>query len=85
MDMTTIRVHSDTKAQLDKFKDSKNESYDDVIKKIIHIIKRIKIGSKLNKESLLSEEASHAIEKARKRIKAGRFVSEKEAKKRLGF
>ena len=36
-------------------------------------------------EPELSKEAVIAIENARKRIKAGNFVTEEEAKKRLGF
>ncbi len=34
---------------------------------------------------LLSKDAIIAIENARKRIKAGKFVTEEEAKNRLGF
>ena len=32
MDATTIKIHGDTKSQLDKFREYKNESYDEVIK-----------------------------------------------------
>jgi len=39
----------------------------------------------MNKELRLSDTTINSIEKARKRIKAGNFVTEKEAKKRLGF
>jgi len=79
MHTTTIKVHKDTKAQLDKFREYKNESYDEVIRKIIYIVKKAKTHPKLSKEAII------AIEKARKRIKEGNFVSEEEAKKRLGF
>jgi len=79
MDATTIKVHEDTKAQLDKFREYKNESYDEVIKKMIYIAKKAKTQPELSKEAII------AIEKARKRIKAGNFVSEEEARKRLGF
>ena len=34
---------------------------------------------------MISKEAVLVIEKARKRIKSGNFVTEEEAKKRLGF
>ena len=79
MNATTIKVHEDTKAQLDQFREYKNESYDEVIKKIIYIAKKAKTQPELSKEAVI------AIEKARKRIKAGNFVSEEEARRRLGF
>ena len=77
--VTTIKIHEGTKQQLDLFREYKNESYDEVIKKMIYIAKKAKTQPKLSKEIVI------AIEKARKRIKAGNFVSEEEAKKRLGF
>ena len=79
MDATTIKLHEDTKEQLDKFREYKNESYDEVIKKVIFIAKTCE------KEPELSKETIKAIEKARERIKKGKFVTEAEAKKRLGF
>lgn len=79
MDATTIKIHGETKNQLDKFREYKNESYDEVIKKMVYILKKIKTHPELSKEAVI------AIEKARKRIKAGNFVTEEEAKKRLGF
>ena len=79
MNVTTIKVHEDTKVQLDQFREYKNESYDEVIKKMIYIAKKAKTQPELSKEAVI------AIEKARKRIKAGNFLSEEEAKRRLGF
>ncbi len=79
MSTTTIKVHEDTKLQLDKFREYKNESYDEIIKKMIYILKKIKTQPELSKEAII------AIEKARKRIKEGNFVTEEEARKRLGF
>ncbi len=79
MSTTTIKVHEDTKLQLDKFREYKNESYDEIIKKMIYILKKIKTQPELSKEAVI------AIEKARKRIKEGNFVTEEEARKRLGF
>ena len=73
----TIRVHGDTKVELDKFREYKNESYDEVIKKIIFIVKTAKTKPELSKEVV------EAIEKARERIKRGKFLTEAEAKKRL--
>jgi predicted transcriptional regulator len=79
MDATTIKLHTETKHALDQFREYKNESYDEVIRKMIYIIKKFKTQPELSKEAI------SAIEKARKRIKAGKFVTEEEAKKRLGF
>ena len=79
MEATTIKIHGNTKQQLDQFREYKNESYDEVIKKMIYIAKKIKTQPELSKEVIL------AIEKARKRIKSGNFVTEEEARKRLGF
>lgn len=79
MDATTIKVHEETKHSLDGFREYKNESYDEVIKKMIYIIKTCK------KQPELSQETIEAIERARERIKKGKFVSEDEARKRLGL
>ena len=79
MDVTTIKIKLDTKHQLDQFKEYKRESYDELIRKMIYIVKKVKTQPELSKEAIT------AIENARKRIKAGNFVTEEEAKKRLGF
>jgi len=79
MDATTIKLHTVTKHELDQVREYKNESYDEVIQKMIYIIKNLKTKPELSKEAI------SAIEKARKRIRAGKFISEEEAKKRLGF
>ena len=79
MDATTIKLHGNTKRQLAKFKEYKNESYDEVINKMIFIANKAKTNPELSKETVI------AIENARKRIKAGNFITEEEARKRLGF
>lgn len=79
MNVTTIKLQGETKAQLDKLREYKNESYDELINKIIYIVKNIK------KQPELSLEAVEAIESARKRIKSSSYIMEEEAKKRLGF
>ena len=79
METTTIKIQEDTKLELDKFREYKNESYDEVIKKMVYIAKNVKEQPKLSKETVI------AIEQARERIKAGNFVTEAEARKRLGF
>ena len=79
MNATTIKIHKDTKAEIDRFREYKNESYDEVLRKIIYIVKSIK------KDPDLSKETIQAIEQSRKRIKQGHFLTEEEAKKRLGL
>jgi len=79
MTTTTIKIQNDTKSQIDQFREYKNESYDEVIKKLIFIVKNLKEEPELSKETI------KAIEAARERIKKGHFVSEEEAKYRLGL
>jgi len=79
MQNTTIKIHHNTKQQLDTFREYKNESYDEVIKKVVFIAKASA------KQPELSKETINAIEKARQRIKKGHFLTEEEAKKRLGI
>jgi len=79
MSATTIKIQTDTKSQIDQFREYKNESYDEVIKKLIFIVKNLK------KEPELSKETIEAIEAARKRIKKGHFITEEEARRRLGL
>ena len=76
---TTIKIHEDTKIQLDQFREHLGESYDEVIKKVMYIAKTCKNDPKLSKETIV------AIEKSRERIQKGSFVSEEDAKKRLGL
>ncbi len=76
---TTLKIHRSTKQELDTFREYKNESYDELIQKIVYIAKNCKEKPELSQEVIL------AIEKARERIKKGKFLSEEEAKKRLGL
>jgi hypothetical protein len=79
MKTTTVKLHTDTKQQLDLFREYGNESYDEVIKKIIFIADNCKTDPELSKETV------NAIEVARARIKKGNFLTEAEARKRLGL
>ena len=79
MEVTTIKVNQATKSELDKFREYKNESYEEVIQKILFIAKNAAT------EPELSREAIEAIEKARERIRKSNFLTEAEAKKRLGL
>ena len=79
MESTTIKLHQETKSRLDHFREYGNETYDEVIKKMIYIVNTCK------KEPELSQETILAIEKARERIKKGKFLTEEQARKRLGL
>lgn len=79
MEATTIKLHGSTKTELDQFREYRNESYDEIIQKMIYIAKKVRTQPELSKEAVES------IEKARKRIKAGSFLTEEDARKRLGF
>ena len=79
MSTTTIKLYNETKSELDKFREYKNESYDEVVRKLIFITKNIESNPKLSKETL------KVITAARKRIASGNYLTEKQAKKRLGL
>lgn len=79
MQATTIKIQTQTKEQLNTFREYKNESYDEVIQKLVYI------ATNIDKNPEISKETVHAIEKARERIKNGNFVTEEEAAKRLGL
>ena len=79
MNATTIKIHQDTKIGLDKFREYKNESYDEVIKKMLFILKNVEENPKLSTETL------KAVSAASERITSGKFLTEEEAKKRLGL
>ena len=79
MNTTTIKINKDTKAEIDRYREYKNESYDEVLRKLLYIIKSIK------KDPDLSKEAIQVIEAARKRMNKGHYYTEEEAKKILGL
>ena len=79
MSATTIKIHKDTKAEIDRFREYKNESYDEVLRKLLFIVKSIR------KDPELSKEAIQAIEAARKRMDKGHYYTKEEAKKILGL
>ncbi len=76
---TTIRLNQATKAELDAFKQYKSESYDELVRKLIYLIKLAEKKPKLSQKTILE------IKEARKRIKNGEFYTEDEAKKILGL
>jgi len=76
---TTIRINQATKTELDAFKQYKNESYDELVRKLIYLAKMCEKKPKLSQQTLLE------IKDARERIKKGEFYTEAEAKKILGL
>lgn len=77
--VTTIKLDFGTKTALDSFKQYKNESYAEVVKKLIYIVKN------LDDEPPLSKQTKAEIEAARAEIRAGNFYTEEEMAKRLGL
>jgi predicted transcriptional regulator len=76
---TTIRLNPATKEKLDEFRQYKNESYDELVRKLIFLAKTCE------KEPKLSQKTIAEIKEAREKIKKGEFYSEEEAKKILGL
>jgi len=76
---TTIRLNTETKQNLDEFKQYKNESYNELIRKLIYIARMCEKDPKLSKKTI------QEIKEARERIKKGEFYTETEAKKILGL
>jgi predicted transcriptional regulator len=76
---TTIKLEKETKRELDAFREYKNESYDEILRKILYIAKNVEKNPQLSKKTI------REIEKARKRIQEGNFYTEEEMKKILGL
>lgn len=79
MQETTIRLGVKTKSELDSLRQYKNESYNELIRKLLFIVKTCETEPKISQKSIIE------INKAREQIKKGEFYSEEEAKKILGF
>lgn len=76
---TTIRLNLKTKTELDSFKQYKNESYDELVRKLLYLAKLTEKEPKLSQKTILE------IKEARERIKKGEFYTEEETKKLLGL
>jgi predicted transcriptional regulator len=76
---TTIRLNQLTKDQLDTFKQYKNESYDELVRKLIYLAKLCEKEPKLSQKTLIE------IKEARARIKKGEYYTQEEVEKRFGL
>ena len=76
---TTIRLNQETKSELNRFRQYKNESYNELIRKLLFIVKMCE------KKPQLSQRTIQEIKEARERVKKGEFYTEEEAKKILGL
>lgn len=76
---TTIRINPRTKEELDTFRQYKSESYDELVRKLIYLVKLTEKEPKLGQKTIIE------IKEARDRIKKGEFYTEEEAKKILGL
>ena len=76
---TTIRINKETKAKIDEFRQYKNESYDELLRKLVHIAKTVEKNPKLSQKTILE------IREARERVKKREYYTEEEAKKILGL
>jgi predicted transcriptional regulator len=70
---TTIQISDNVKSTLDRMKMMERETYNEVIERMIE------------DDLELNEKTKREVEEARKRIKAGKFITHKEAKRRLGL
>jgi hypothetical protein len=77
--VTTIKLKEQTKKELDSFREYKNETYDEIVRKILYIAKNI------GKNPQLSEKTIKEIKEARKRIREGNFYTEEEVREILGL
>ncbi len=70
---TTIQISDNVKLVLDRMKMIERETYNEVIERMIE------------DDLELNEKTKIEIEEARKRIKAGKFITQEEAKKKFGL
>ena len=73
---TTIKLEMGTKASLDKLKIHPRETYDDVIKRLVHIA--------IDDEPLSDETLEH-LKEAMEDVRAGRVRPMKDVMRDLGF
>jgi hypothetical protein len=72
--VTTIKLKEQTKKELDTFREYKNETYDELVRKVLYIAKNIMKNPQLSKKTI------REIEEARKRIREDNFYTEEEVR-----
>ena len=77
--VTTIKLKEQTKKELDTFREYKNETYDEIVRKILYIAKNVR------KNPQLSEKTIREIEETRRRIREGNYYTEEEVREILGL
>ena len=77
--VTTIKLQEKTKSNLDKYREYRNETYEELVRKLIYIADTAKLEPHLSKQTILD------IEAARERIKKGQYYTEADVKKMLGL
>ncbi len=77
--LTTIKLKKETKKELDTFREHPNESYDQVLRKVMFI------SGKAENEPELSQKTIQEIQEARERMSKGEFLTEEQMRKRLGL
>lgn len=75
--VTSIQLDNKTKSKLEKMKTFPKESYDDVVNRLLNIVE--------DDEGVLSQQTIKNIEKSLSEIKAGKVLSHKDVKRRLGL
>ena len=79
MDICTIKLRPNTKRVLDSFREYRNESYEEILDKIVFVAKTAEKNPKLSQKTV------REIEAARERIRNGSFYDEAAVKKTLGL
>jgi predicted transcriptional regulator len=75
--VTSIQLENKTKARLEKLKSFPKESYDDVVNRLLNVAE--------DDEGVLSKQTIKNIEKSLAEIKAGKVISHKDVKQKLGL
>jgi predicted transcriptional regulator len=75
--VTSIQLDDKTKTRLEKMKLFPREPYDDVVNRLMNSVE--------DEEGELSEQTIRDLEKAVKEMKAGKFITHEEVKRKLGL
>lgn len=75
--VTSIQLENKTKARLEKMKTFPKESYNDVVNRLLNVAE--------DDEGVLSSQTIKNIEKSLAEIKAGKVISHKDVKQKLGL